>query len=567
MKLKVKFDQKAIQDFLLRTIEKIVLGVVAVVFLWMMYSALSQAGGFGKSPAELQADVRKGENTIKSTPAESDLKVADYAALAKRSRDRIEEAPYQDVTLWDPPLFERRPQREAPLLLAVQQLRGSAGVGAFRAAGGGVIAQRGGRGARPAMARAAAGDALHGKRWVVVTGLVPIERQEAAYAEAFRTAMGYDPQTDYRPNYLGYWIQRVEVAGPSEAANPDWSKATEFISTKATAKAMEEWSPAGEVLNPEYIEQNLVFPLGPLVNRTWDASVAHEPEIPMPKAVDPVQERGGRATGPLTGKGGFVFADKGGRRDAMGADANVDSTPFGSVDATAAERRGAGRADVATAQQPKPSSYKLFRFFDFDVEPGKQYVYRVRLGVQNPNHGQPISNLKTPELAKATFLKTKWSDPTSAIPVPRDTRLFAVSVKPPRGYNEPSGQIMAVSWVHDKGLELYKDFGVIRGQVANYLKETVSGTSVDFISDATIVDMRGGERLPGSRRNTMYASGQILILDPAGNLRLHDELDDAPDRERVISEQTVEEGRGVTPGRTGGKGLEMIDNSGSKGKR
>ncbi len=250
MKFKAKFDQKAIRDFLLRNVEKIVLGIVGMLFLWMLVSSLSKAGGFGKSPDELQADVRKGDGVIQSTSPEVDLKVTDYAALAKRDLDRVEEAPYQNHVLWDPPLFARRPLRDAPRLLTVQELRGSAGVGAFLAGGGGAIGPRGGRGTiqpraaagrygagdskygavdsksgpreskyggadsksgprgskyggadskydadkggrgaptGPAVARAAAGENLLGKRWVVITGLVPIEQQEAAYAEAFRT--------------------------------------------------------------------------------------------------------------------------------------------------------------------------------------------------------------------------------------------------------------------------------------------------------------------------------------------------------------------------------------------
>ena len=41
MKLKLQFDQKAIQEFLLQNVEKIALGIVVCVFLFMVYSAVS----------------------------------------------------------------------------------------------------------------------------------------------------------------------------------------------------------------------------------------------------------------------------------------------------------------------------------------------------------------------------------------------------------------------------------------------------------------------------------------------------------------------------------------------
>ncbi len=43
MKLKLQFDQKAIQEFLLQNVEKIGLGIVVCVFLFMVYSAVSRS--------------------------------------------------------------------------------------------------------------------------------------------------------------------------------------------------------------------------------------------------------------------------------------------------------------------------------------------------------------------------------------------------------------------------------------------------------------------------------------------------------------------------------------------
>ncbi len=61
---------------------------------------------------------------------------------------------------------------------------------------------------------------------------IPSDRRKAlAYGETFKAAVNYDFGADV-PQYVGYWVQRVEVSGPAEAANPPWAdpdKVIEFL--------------------------------------------------------------------------------------------------------------------------------------------------------------------------------------------------------------------------------------------------------------------------------------------------------------------------------------------------
>ena len=133
----------------------------------------------------------------------------------------------------------------------------------------------------------------------------------------------------------------------------------------------------------------------------------------------------------------------------------AEGTPFDET-APAGETRKEPAEAENRIEEKKAPAYKLFRFFDFSVEPGKQYVYRVCLALQKPQRGLKPAFLKNPELAKDTFLKTKWSDPSPAIAVPRDTRILLVSVKPPRPGGEPSGEILMTKWVEQTGAEVFK---------------------------------------------------------------------------------------------------------------
>ena len=234
--------------------------------------------------------------------------------------------------------------------------------------------------------RGAGGQDIRGQRWIVLTGLVPIEKQETAYADTFKQSLGYDPQNDY-PVYSGYLVERVEVAGAADAAHPDWSKATRFVLTKVINQASEKWTPLGtDIVAPEYLDKDkaLVFPLPPLVNRFWDAdaSAAHEPEIPVEK-IGPGEQGPGdimrlRGVGGGMMPRGPMFGERGGR------ESSTETGPF-EEPGRAGETPKKPTETENRIEEKKAPANKLFRFFDFSVEPNKQYVYRVCLALENPN--------------------------------------------------------------------------------------------------------------------------------------------------------------------------------------
>jgi hypothetical protein len=246
--------------------------------------------------------------------------------------------------------------------------------------------------------------------------------------------------------------------------------------------------------------------------------VAHEPEITLETKDKPSAPTAGERDS-REGPGG------GGDRAPAG-----ESTPFGSEEAKSdnvAKTAAAGGGNAAEEQ--KDLGFRLFRFFDFSVEPGKRYMYRVCLALRNPNYRVKASVLKKAELADKPFLPSAWSEPSPIIPVPRDTHVLVNAVKPPPRPNaEPTGQITVVKWLERSGLEVSHEFPVTRGQVANFLEVSVreAGTPVNFVSDTTAIDLRGGEHL-GRRTSTLTAPGELLLMDSDGSLVVHNECDDS----------------------------------------
>ena len=133
-----------------------------------------------------------------------------------------------------------------------------------------------------------------GKRYVVVTALVPLEEQIAAYNKAFLDVDYKQPQHDEMPEYTGFYVERAEVSPSEKDADPKWDEAKK--SAVVIWNEKNQWAGTDpEIVDLKYIygvredrmgrrgevssASPLVFPLGRRIDGHWGAEVAHEPEI------------------------------------------------------------------------------------------------------------------------------------------------------------------------------------------------------------------------------------------------------------------------------------------------
>ncbi len=487
MKVKMSLDLKSVQGFLLRHVEKIGFAVVILLCAWMVYSAASGVDRYQKTPDMLLKQAAEGEQAIaKASPVEGGLVLQEYVSMAKQSRIPIPERPYVFTTPIDPPIFDRMGLRGPPPLLAVRDLKAAADYGGFQLVS--AQAKLGGNqmGAQPQPGTPGSAPAanfvqeIKGRRWVVLTGLVPIEKQVQAYLEAFRHAAGYDPSHD-TPVYLNYQVERAEVADPAEPSTVDWKKAQTLSFWKEVTKAQSEWSAVGgsDVVNPQFLNPRLTFPLGPLQGRTWSdqklaGSLAHEPEIPVLTSFNPY---GGQMGSGMPPPGPGPVAPKGGGEPGKGTDGDDSLDP----DTKPGTPGGQTSPLPGATSENKPLEYMLLRFFDFNVEPGRQYVYRVKLVLRNPNYipdarseDAAATTLKPYQLkdldaclAKSRILETPWSEPSPVVSTPHDTRVLAVSVTAKQGRVDPIGTLMVAKWMQRKGFEAFDEVVACRGQMIN----------------------------------------------------------------------------------------------------
>ena len=180
----------------------------------------------------------------------------------------------------------------------------------------------------------------------------------------------------------------------------------------------------------------------------------------------------------------------------------------------------------------------LLRFFDFTVEEGKRYRYKIALVVANPNYDLRPRHLERPELAEKRLLIGPYSEPTPVVTVSRFTYVTVGPSKAARGPVEQEAEVIVTQWDKKTGLSSSTSQEVVRGQVANFsrkdLKEKplvenpltgeMEEKEIDFRTNVMVVDFKGGEKLPGAGK--LLEPTEALFLNADGRLTFQSELTD-----------------------------------------
>jgi hypothetical protein len=259
--------------------------------------------------------------------------------------------------------------------------------------------------------------------------------------------------------------------------------------------------------------------------------------------------------------------------------------------------------------------YRLFRFFDFSVKPGKHYRYRFALLLWNPNYKVEPRYLMSSDLGDKWYVETEFSDPTDVITVPRDAEVLAGPVTPRA--TEPRAKVGILHFNVQTGIETFAEFETVRGRLLNFPEHEVTTTTgigyggygmmgpdsdmgygdlmgepgtgmgmmapdggntgrnnrrkkkdddepaetIDLLTGAVLLDMRGGSRLPGG--SNLNEPGQILMLDLAGRLVVRDELEDEavytlhkPPEKKKAPDMGMDPYGGMMDGMEGMEGME-----------
>ena len=489
---------------------------------------------------------------------------------------------------------------------------------------------------------------------VYVSALAPYKQQAEEYDTKFKNAASYNSRRD-QPRYMYLYVQRAEVTDENDETR-DWKDINTSNEKRRASK--EKWAGSvGEIIDPNYVDDVLTQNVPPflLVDLT---GVMTRKEVPLraKKAVEEEEEeekeeekveveddgedipdfsiaqsgkRGGSsrggAGGGAGGYGGGASGGAGGGAGGYGGGASGGASGgagggaggYGGGASGGGGAGGGGYGGGASgggssnrrggSRQVNRAEYKLVRFYDFTAQPGKNYRYRVRLILEDPN--RPEDPNQSPDVRdledtvatrlrgksdeedkvyasyvekrgektarraarwKTAQITTEWSVASNVVSLPETDLMLAGKVIPSElkkvttekttvyyESSEPSGKFMPVVWDKRFASSVPSEFEVFRGSVLNSTQDVEIANPVtravkvkeeyDFFTDGIIVDLRGGEAMPGGDpQKPLVAPGEFAVLSANGDLLVRNELDDIENFRRF---QYLEEG---TPKRRAG---------------
>ncbi len=133
--------------------------------------------------------------------------------------------------------------------------------------------------------------------------------------------------------------------------------------------------------------------------------------------------------------------------------------------------------------------------------------------------------------------------------------------------SEAYANLVPVVWNNELAIDVSTETRGYRGSVLNFSKKQFDVLdpvslvikllkSYDFKSQYMVADMRGGEDLPGDRKELVTSAGECAVVDDAGNFRVFNELDDYKEFARFSLADEIVSGAsrpgypGSGPGRT-----------------
>lgn len=571
----LKFDTAAIGGFLLRHVEKFVVAFVTLACLGLVWGAVDavrlQSVRPQQTPKAIQDQAEAARRHIEQSKPAAVAKLPQGRLTAaidpwRPGRVKLADAPPAETAILDRPMFAELAKRGVPDVFPIEDLRAVAGVALVRDTKPAALAPaappepepkpgaRGGTGGGRGRPREpqppdaslppdaapapfpgpdAAGEANVLEPFVVVSGLIPAQKQQAEFQRRFGNASLQQADRDM-PRWGVYRVERCVVV---PGGTPRWEplKVTNVETRDRPGAAAAPAAQAGaalavesEVLPKSFflgaseseigysaaLPQRLDDPWGAAAFHPWflprvkrllaedpaaaggdgspeerldlAAAVAAAPKSPgltlvvegvtlvgEPQPQEKVKQllaleaRGGDGVppvkaGPIGATEAPVFAisaewgerlafdgvslsgkpcdlrvriDMVGRtpvlriltveqKDAAGGGATLEElapAPVGGAPGSVAGPTG-------TTPQERGLEYRLFRFVDLDVEAGRQYRYRVKFALRNPNFGLNQQHLAVAAAAKGEFLVSPYSNETPPISVPDPTAVLVRSI-------------------------------------------------------------------------------------------------------------------------------------------
>lgn len=424
--------------------------------------------------------------------------------------------------------------------------------------------------------------------FIAGTAAVPHKQLIESYKSALLDAAGYQAQRD-RPIYAGFEVQRAEVTGRSadQLEEDDWVLVGDW--EQHNKIALYQWDGFGaEIVPGDYRDPRLTAVIPPLLIYDFTRFVTH-PLIPLKSLQEIAAEKQPQRRAP-TAIEGPILPGRGNDNNAAAPPAAGNRLDVGAMVGgmgpggmgTAMGPGGMGPGGMGFGGQGRSVAepdYKLVRFYDFRYnkdngpQPGREYVYRVRIGLEDPNfpkspRAQPtLRNLAEDVFARVApkvaefeasrerdfVIYSDWSDPSPVASLPDFTEVYAGPVQPASTRSlqvsgksidyvntPPQGKAVGMRWDWTLAANVPAEMEVMPGTVLNTKQaaEVIDPLTMaikkieerQIETNVTVVDVSGGELLQiteeSDEEQEMTAPGTMLMFDANGGLYVRDDIDD-----------------------------------------
>ncbi|HEV8068396.1 MAG TPA: hypothetical protein VGP76_11720 [Planctomycetaceae bacterium] len=178
----------------------------------------------------------------------------------------------------------------------------------------------------------------------------------------------------------------------------------------------------------------------------------------------------------------------------------------------------------------------LFRYLDFNVEPGKIYRYRVQLVVENPFKNRHAEEVNDPSLIERDTRETEFSEPTRPVYVPEDAKFFVTRVDGHAGHSQlPFAKVDLYQWFASTGTVVNKEISAQIGQLLGGLH------IADVLNPAEGVSER--ERVPFSTNDALVDVAQGFSLDTGLHKELLSEIASSETKDKTEKKSTSDKER------------------------
>lgn len=200
----------------------------------------------------------------------------------------------------------------------------------------------------------------------------------------------------------------------------------------------------------------------------------------------------------------------------------------------------------------------LFRYIDFDVQPGTSYRYRVKLVLNNPNANLPVEAVIHPSVVEGEYRETPWSEPSEVAYVEPDVKYFLTEADPGRGFTMDEASFYVYQWNSDSGTPMATNLKVqvgeyiggetkyelIRPAAGTFEEEEVKFTSKDILLDVDPIEQfdtkfNSDLQFPDKSYGKIQVASLALMADENGKLVIKDPISET--REIDKSKSTIDQ--------------------------